>query len=72
MSTGDDLDDDNMNTDVLPTSLGFRDCELVHARACVDWEAKAMGDLEELLARFYSCSIHISSIVSHLSSNQLS
>jgi hypothetical protein len=72
MSTGDSLDGDIMDTDVLPTPLAFRDCELVHARAGVDWEAKAMGDLEELLARFYSCSIHISSIVSHLSSIQLS
>jgi hypothetical protein len=47
MSTGDNLDGDIVDTDVLPTALAFRDC------ARVDWEAKAMGDLEELLAWFY-------------------
>jgi hypothetical protein len=62
MSTGDDLDEDDMDSDVLPTPLTFRDGELVYAWARVDWEAKAMG----------SCSIDISSIVSHLSSIQLS
>jgi hypothetical protein len=72
MSTGDNLDDDDMDTDVLPTPLTFRDGELVHTWAGIDWEAKAMGNLEDLLARFGSCSIHISSIVSHLSSIWLS
>jgi hypothetical protein len=61
MSTGDDLDEDDMNTDVLPTALAFRDGELVYAWARVDWEAKATGNLEDLLARFGSVRVQFTS-----------
>jgi hypothetical protein len=72
MSTGDNLDEDDMDTDVLPTPLTFRDSELVYAWTCVDWEARAMGNLQERLARFGSCPVHTISIMGHLPSIQLS
>jgi hypothetical protein len=52
MSTGDESDKDDVDTDVLPTPLVYRDDELVHTWLRVDWEAEAMGDLDELLVRF--------------------
>jgi hypothetical protein len=36
MSTGDNLNEDDMDTDALPTPLTFRDGELVYAWARVD------------------------------------
>jgi hypothetical protein len=47
--------------DVLPTPLTFQDNELVYAWARVDWEAKAMGNLEDLLARFGSVRVQVTS-----------
>jgi hypothetical protein len=52
----DDLDDDDVDTDVLPTLLAYRDGELVHTWVRVDWEAEAVGSLEELLSRYVSIS----------------
>jgi hypothetical protein len=61
MSTGDNLNEDDMDTDVLPTPLTFWDGELVHTWAGVDWDAKAMGDLKERLARFGSVCVQFTS-----------
>jgi hypothetical protein len=61
MSTGDNLDEDDMNTDVLPTALAFWDGELVYAWARVDWKAKAMGNLKRWLARFGSVRVQFTS-----------
>jgi hypothetical protein len=67
MSTGDDSDKDDVDNDVLPTPLVYRDDEVMHTWLRVDWEVEAIGDVKDLLARFDSCSIRISSIISHLS-----
>lgn len=47
----DGLDEDDVDTDVLPTLLAYRDGDLVHSWVRVDWEAEAVGGLEDLLAR---------------------
>ena len=48
-------EDDEVDTDVLPTLLVYRGGELVHSWVRVDWEAKQ--GVEELLKRYarYSC-----------------
>jgi hypothetical protein len=61
MSIGDGLDEDDIDSNALPTPFTFRDCELMYAWACVDWEAKAMGNLEDLLARFGSVRVQFTS-----------
>ncbi|KAF5381109.1 hypothetical protein D9615_004131 [Tricholomella constricta] len=43
-----DADDDNVDLDMLPTMLVYRDGELVHNWVRVDWEAGQVG-IEELL-----------------------
>ncbi|KAG5645068.1 hypothetical protein DXG03_007158 [Asterophora parasitica] len=43
-----DIDDDNVDLDMLPTMLVYRDGELVHNWVRVDWEAGQSG-IEELL-----------------------
>ncbi|KAG5354095.1 hypothetical protein C0989_009793 [Termitomyces sp. Mn162] len=45
-------DDDNVDLDVLPTMLVYRDGELVHNWVRVDWEAGQAG-LEELLDKHH-------------------
>jgi hypothetical protein len=49
-----DLDklDDDVDVDVLPTLLAYRDGEVVHTWVRVDWEAQAVGGVEELLVRY--------------------
>lgn len=48
-------EDDEVDTDVLPTLLVYRAGELVHSWVRVDWEAN-MG-VEELLRRCVSCAV---------------
>jgi hypothetical protein len=38
----------DVDTDVLPTFLAYRDGELLHVWARVDYEAEAMRNLEDL------------------------
>ncbi|KAG6862081.1 hypothetical protein C0995_007211 [Termitomyces sp. Mi166 len=45
-------DDDNVDLDVLPTMLVYRDGELIHNWVRVDWEAGSAG-LEELLDKHH-------------------
>jgi hypothetical protein len=46
MSIGDDLDEDNVHTNVLPALLAYQDDELVYTWLCVDWEAEGIGGLQ--------------------------
>jgi hypothetical protein len=64
--TGHDLDRDDVDTNVLPLLLAYRDGKLVHTWVRVEQEAEAMGDLKDPLARFGSCPIQIFSIMGHL------
>jgi hypothetical protein len=48
------VDDDDVDLDMLPTMLVYRDGELVHNWVRVDWEA-GRGGVEELLDK-YGCS----------------
>jgi hypothetical protein len=46
-------EDDEVDTDVLPTLLVYRGGELIHSWVRVDWEAN-MG-IEELLRKYVRC-----------------
>jgi hypothetical protein len=46
------IDEDEVDTDVLPTLLAYHDGELVHTWVRIDWEAEAVGGVEELLERY--------------------
>lgn len=46
----DDYEEEDVDTDMLPTLLVYRDGELVHNWVRVDWEAGKAG-IEELLSR---------------------
>jgi hypothetical protein len=46
-----DPHENNVDTDMLPTMLVYRDGELVHNWVRVDWEAGKAG-IEELLAKY--------------------
>ena len=46
-----DFGDDNVDLDMLPTMLVYRDGELVHNWVRVDWEAGSTG-IEELLDKY--------------------
>ena len=48
---GSDFEDDDVDLDVLPTMLVYRDGELVHNWVRVDWEAGKAG-VEDLLRRY--------------------
>lgn len=45
-----EYEEENVDTDMLPTLLVYRDGELVHNWVRVDWEAGRAG-VEELLSR---------------------
>ena len=56
---GYDDDDDDVDTDMLPTMLVYRSGQLVHNWVRVDWEAGQLG-IDELLERCEnSCSIQL-------------
>jgi hypothetical protein len=61
---------DDVDTNVLSTLLAYRDDEMVHTWVRVNSKAEAIGNLEDLLVRFCSGSIHIASIMGHLTSIQ--
>jgi len=50
LSGGEDDDNDDVDTDVLPTMLVYRSGQLVHNWVRVDWEAGPLG-IDELLER---------------------
>ena len=52
-ATDEQWEDDEVDTDVLPTLLVYRGGELVHSWVRVDWEAKQ--GIEELLKRCVYC-----------------
>lgn len=52
----DDDDGDNVDLDMLPTMLVYRNGELLYNWVRVDWEAGDSG-IEELLARYFSKSL---------------
>jgi hypothetical protein len=70
--TSDNFGGHAVGTNVRPTVLAYWNSKQVHIWACVDRGAEAMGNREELLARFGSCSTQISSTMGHLSSIQTS
>jgi hypothetical protein len=58
--------DDDVDLDVLPTMLVYRDGELVHNWVRVDWEAGEAG-IEELLDR-HVCLVSLNCFTDHIDS----
>lgn len=53
-SEDEDVDEDDVDTDMLPTMLAYRSGQLVHNWVRVDWEAGLLG-IDELLERCVDC-----------------